>query len=124
MTRRTKAGKAIYMDRFIEWLVRDMRGGVGKFYRSGTHSALERQAALLNLKKQFKSEFDVDVGDAARTNLPTSKKLGKVFCHTLVCFEEHGLWKHGGNPRRMNIGEDFITPDMIDAPCLWGEEDG
>ena len=29
MTRKTKAGKTIYMDRFIAWLVKGIRGGVG-----------------------------------------------------------------------------------------------
>lgn len=94
-----------------------MRGGIGRFYRSGTHTAFERQATLLNHKKQFKSEFDVDVGNDARENTPTNKKLGKVFFHTLVCFDEHGLWGHD-NPQQMSIGDNFVTPVIIDDPCL------
>jgi hypothetical protein len=45
MTKKTINGHTIYVDRFVEWLVKDLRGGgLGKFYRRGTDMKLKRDA--------------------------------------------------------------------------------
>ena len=37
MTGEAKSGKTIYMDWFVEWMIKDVRAGVGKFYFIGTN---------------------------------------------------------------------------------------
>ena len=117
MTRTTKAGKKIYMDRFVEWLVRDMRGGVGKFFRTGTTNALERQALLIDLKKQFTTIFKSDMSESEDTHLASSRKLGNSFCQSLVFFHDNKVFIDR-TATRMSITEDSenITPEMLDMP--------
>eukprot|EP00956_Cyclotella_meneghiniana_P028640 scaffold67372_cov26-Cyclotella_meneghiniana.AAC.1 len=44
MTKKTERGKNIFTDRFVEWLVKDLRGGgIRKFYRRGTDKNSSRE---------------------------------------------------------------------------------
>jgi hypothetical protein len=87
MVRKTRHGNNIYTDRFVEWVVKDMRSSVGKFYVRGSDNAIEREALLLGLKKEF-----IAASTSARQNDPTTRGLGQVYCHTLAFMDKHKVW--------------------------------
>ena len=103
MTKKTKKGKKILTDRFVEWLVKDIRDVVGKHYRVGTTNKLRREAILLDDKQkiqhQFKETFKTsrdganDEQDNEEEKI-TFSKLGKVYYETLLFCVESELWKH------------------------------
>ena len=99
------------MDRFMEWMVKDMRGGVGKFFRMGTNKKMERQAALLSLRKEFAAP------SRSRATDPTTRGLGKVFCMTVSYCDEHGVWKRREKGRyNLTSERPKVTVEMIDMP--------
>lgn len=119
MTRETRHGKTIFMDRFVEWIVKDMRSGVGKFYRRGTDAKIDRQAVLLSAKKEFKAVFAKEKGKEKTREVKSSRKLGRVFCLALKCLDDDELWK------KRDINRLSLRPDkpelnyqMLDLPLL------
>ena len=54
MTEKTRKGKEIFTDRFVEWMVKDSRDVVGKHYRVGTTNKLRREAILILLDDKKK----------------------------------------------------------------------
>ena len=80
MTQCTKDGKRIFIDRFFEWYIKDMRSLVGKHYRAGSDNRVERQALLLNVKRQLCEKFKEETGQS-NTRKAGSLKGSKVYCH-------------------------------------------
>lgn len=119
MTRKTKHGKTIYMDRFVEWIIKDLRGGVGKFYRRGTDAKIDRQAMLLASKKEFKSVFDKEKGKQKKRKAKSTCKMGRVYCLTLKLFDELGVWKQRDATRlRLEPKLPKLNIQMIDLIAL------
>jgi hypothetical protein len=121
MARQTPKGKSIYTDRFVEWMVRDFREGIGKHYRRGTDAAIMRRAHLMELHKEFqqalqKSNDDNDPAQSSR------KRVAESFCYTFVYLIQQKLWNTDEavtTPMmRRSIKPELsnITVDMIDLP--------
>lgn len=116
MTRKTKADKNIYTDRFVEWLVRDTREGVGKQYTRGTEKALQRQAMLLNMKKTLGSIFKKDTGEEEEDkNLTSSRKLSSIYSKSLLFYVDNKIFTDTSDARMcIAEGKDRINPEMLD----------
>ena len=89
LTRKTKSGKRIFTDRFVEWLIKDVRAGVGKHFRRGADAALERQVALLNAQKRFEASLN---GNKHKGDEKTEHHIGKAFCYTFAYCVENQIW--------------------------------
>jgi hypothetical protein len=126
MTRQTAAGKTIYTDRFVEWMIRDLRGGIGKHYRRGTDAALHRKTALVSLQKEFECAFQKNKGKDSSSS--SQRKVGKAFCFTFAYFVQEKIWSVINNDdssmtssspiMRRSIKTDTagISVDMINLP--------
>ena len=92
-----------------------MRSSVGKFYVRGSDNAIEREALLLGLKKEF-----IAATTPARQNDPTTRGLGQVYCHTLAFMDKHKVWTTVGTDasRRFSFQHNkaSISARMIDLP--------
>lgn len=83
LTRKTNRGKRIFTDRFVKWLMKDVRAGVGKHNRQRTDAALVRQVALLNAPKRF--EASLNGSDKHKGNKKQNTKFVKPFAvHFLI----------------------------------------
>jgi hypothetical protein len=111
MVRKTRHGNDIYTDRFVEWVVKDMRSSVGKFYVRGSDNAIEREALLLGLKKEF-----IAATTPARQNDPTTRGLGQVYCHTLAFMDKHKVWTDASRRFSFQQNKASISAGMIDLP--------
>ena len=124
LVRKTKKSKTIFTDRFFEWLIRDVRAGVGKHYRRGTDLALERQTALLNAQKRFEESMK-DQRQKNDTDKKSTRPIGKVFCYVFSYCVVHQIWggRDGDTTSRVTIEENSIpiNTEMVDAPVI-GEE--
>ena len=127
LTKKTKKGKHIFTDRFVEWMVKDMRAVAGKHYRKGTTNKLNRAAILLDEKKTLQDAFKLEKeGDSKNYNQEeeriTSSKLGKVFCESLLFCIDSKLWK-STEKTRLSLQEGWpdINPEMISI-ALIGED--
>lgn len=99
-THETKKGKHIFMDRFMEWLVKDIRDVLGKFQSSKSRMHDRLTSCLINLKKtkHIKSELSSrthckHTGDTKPTT--DSVDLSYVFCHTYSFAHSIKLWEYG-----------------------------
>ena len=100
MTRKTKNGKTIFTDRFVEWMMRDMRMWCGKYATAHHHNLVQQVAATLNERKKLKMEGarntkrgDHDSDDGLEIN--------RVFCETLIFATETNIWKVGADVQQM-----------------------
>lgn len=116
MTKLTKEGKKIFIDRFFEWHIRDMRSLVGHHYRAGSDSRVERHALTLNFKKHLTDVFKDETGKSDKRKGATLKE-GKVFCHVLSYLEEAGFWTNDNSDRRkLTDKSKELNIDIINAP--------
>ena len=91
-----------------------MRGGVGKHFRRGTDTKVSRQAVLLELGKEFNT-----ASDKKRSSDHTTRKVGKVYCHTVDFFCANKLWSWEGiNRFNINRSNPKTNPEMIDMPVV------
>ena len=116
MTKKTENGKNIFVDRFVEWLVKDLRGGgLGKFYRKGTDRKLERDAVLVSKRREFKAALRRDLNRMKSNSDGTFQNVGGVYCLSLVYFDEIGLWKkRDANLLQIDSASPIMNPEMID----------
>ncbi len=135
MTKKTPTGKSIFADRFVEWMIRDLRGGIGKHYRRGTDAALQRRTCLMSLQKEFENAFKEDEKDNDSSPQSSQRKVGKAFCYTFVYLVQGKLWKMTNQNetsstssstiirRSIDPDSDFaqISVDMINLPVC-GEQ--
>ena len=91
-----------------------MRGGIGKHFRRGTNTKVSRQAVLLELGKEFNT-----TSDKKRSSDHTTRKVGKVFCHTVDFFCANKLWLWEDiNRFDINRSNPKTNPEMIDMPVV------
>ena len=114
LTKKTVKGKNIFTDRFVEWMVKDMRNVVGKHHRVGTKNKLNRAAVLLEAKTSFNLSQDKDKDNVNEEERITKSKLGKVFCESLVFCVGTNLWK-STDVKRLSLRDNLqsINPEMI-----------
>eukprot|EP00956_Cyclotella_meneghiniana_P005830 scaffold7595_cov49-Cyclotella_meneghiniana.AAC.10 len=122
MTKKTENGKNIFMDRFVEWLVKDLRGGgLGKFYRRGTERKLERDALLVSKRREFKAALKQDLNQMKSNRDGTFQNVGGVFCLVLVYCHDIDLWKKRDmNLFQLETNSPRMNPEMINW-CVKGE---
>jgi hypothetical protein len=97
-TRKTKNGSNIYTDRFVEWMMKDIRTWCGNVATSNTSSFLEicalglkdRVESKLFGAKEFKPKRNKTSKEEAR-----KLKIDHVFCEVLVFCEEANLFGPG-----------------------------
>ena len=101
ITRKTKNGRNICTDRFVEWMMRDMRMWLGKHASTHHHKLVKQVAVTLNDRKKKKSE---NAKKRKAVTLDSSHvkelELNNVFCESLLFANESNLWGPG------NIGFD------------------
>jgi hypothetical protein len=117
LTKVTKNGKRVYVDRFFEWLVKSMRGGgLGKFYRRGTDRKIVRDAVLMSKMRQFRSAVKREINTSNHDDDEgTFAYVGGVFCQSLVYFNEIGLWKKRDTSMLSLVSDALqVNPAMID----------
>ena len=68
MTNKAKSGKTIFINCFVEWLVRDTRDVAGEHHQMGTKKKLTR-AILLQEKQIQDDEDEVDLEHAVSTTI-------------------------------------------------------
>ena len=98
ITRKTKNGRNIFTDRFVEWMMKDMRMWLGKHASMHHHKLVEQVAVTLNERKKkkclgSKSKKKVDTGQSSS---PVKElEINKVFCESLLFAYETNLWGPG-----------------------------
>ena len=94
LTRKTKNGSNIFTDRFVEWMMRDMRIWLGKHASLHHHRLVEQVALTLNDRKKQKSEGAKKRGKSQTSDVKEIA-IDRVFCHTLIFCSETNLWGPG-----------------------------
>ena len=95
LTRKTKNGCTIFTDRFVEWMMRDMRMWLGKHAGAHHHKLVQQVALSLNERKKRKSEGAKLNTKKGRSNPVKELEINRVFCETLIFAEEANLWGPG-----------------------------
>ena len=95
LTRKTKNGCTIFTDRFVEWMMRDMRMWLGKHASTHHHKLVQQVALSLNERKKQKSEGAKPCTKKPSNNPVKELEINRVFCETLVFAEESNLWGPG-----------------------------
>ena len=95
-TRKTPSGKNIFCDRFVEWIVEDMRFYLGKFATTKDHAETVERVAM-NLNNRVSAKTTLGRG-GIKTEAQATKKLdipagvtmrvSKVFREAFVCFTD------------------------------------
>ena len=92
LTRKTKNGCTIFTNRFVEWMMRDMRMWLGKHAGAHHHKLVEQVALALNDMKKAKSE-GAKPNTKKATSSPTKElEINKVFCESLIFAKDTNLW--------------------------------
>ena len=96
LTRETKNGKKIFTDRFVEWMMKDLRSWLGKTASQHTESLLERCALNLNNLKRERSYGSNELNSTNKSGSDTTQlALDHVFLEVLVLAEEANLFGDG-----------------------------
>ncbi len=94
LTRETKNGSMVFTDRFVEWMMRDMRMWLGK-HSSLHHDKLVEQTALML------NDMKIDKGVTAKKRRKNSDNgvkelsINKFYCESLIYFLDTILWGPG-----------------------------
>ena len=108
--RRTKNGKTIFTDRSVEWVMKDIRESLGKFFTDYTPAKLE------NFLLQLKDLKNLRGRDKQITTQPSKKaviKLDSTFFEALVFCESANIWRGcpqavQGKPYCERLGRDGV----------------
>jgi hypothetical protein len=91
--RKTVNGDNIFSDRFVEWIVQDLRIYLDKFSAGKNQTSLFQQvAANLNNRALFRS---IKKQDTYSEKEQAQIRLSKVYCETLVMCDDLNLWGPG-----------------------------
>ena len=126
MTKKTKNGKNIFTDRFVECLVMNTRDVDGKHHWMGTKNILTQATLLLNERKTLQDMFSLTQEGRCDTEneevMITSSKLGKVFCESLVFCDDVNLWR-STDVNCLSLKDDLlaISAKVISVPII-GED--
>lgn len=95
LTKKTKNSCTIFTDRFVEWMMRDMRMWLGKHAGPHHHKLVEQVALSLNERKKRKSEGAKPNTKKASSSPIKELEINRVFCESLIFAEETNLWGPG-----------------------------
>ena len=96
ITRNIKNGRNLFTDRFVEWMMRDMRMWLGKHASTHHHKLVEQVAVTLNERKKQKSEgAKKKKKDDSAENKVKGLEINNVFCHSLLFAKDANLWGPG-----------------------------
>ena len=87
--RKTKNGKNIFADRFVEWTMRDIRKRLGKIFKDSTPTQLT--SILLQMEKS-KQLQDNNPPDPTKKSKKACIKLDNAFLEPYVWCESSNLW--------------------------------
>jgi len=115
-TKATKNGKRVFLDRFMEWTVKDIRSYLGKYSASNMWQRMLRTTSSLVQRSTFRAE-----GMKSESSFePTTQEyeLTIVFCVSRVWSDDVNLWGDGPNCTVTTKGEtnecsedDFVGAD-------------
>ena len=116
-TRKTKNGRNIFSDRFVEWMMRDLRMWCSNVATPHTASILERTALGLNRKKKSKAfarkEMSNIRGEEAEMN-KAELQINHVFCEVIIFCSEANLFGPGEIKHiQKGPASNFPPPDGI-----------
>ena len=100
-TRKTKNGSTIFPDRFVEWMIRDLRMWCGNSATIHTANILETCALGLNTRKQKRAfsaneaKSAVARGNDEDEEEQASIRIDRVFCEVLIFCIESNLFGPG-----------------------------
>jgi hypothetical protein len=98
LTRKTKNGSSIFSDRFVEWMMRDMRMWLGKHASTHHHNLVEQVAVSLDEMKKAKKVAAKQVpGANEKDNNPNIKmiEIDHIYCEVLVYCTDSNIWGQG-----------------------------
>ena len=102
-TKATKNGKRVFLDRFMEWTVKDIRSYLGKYSASNMWQRMLRTTASLKDRSSFKTEGMKSEGSFEPTT--QEYELTIVFCVSRVWSDDVNLWGSGPNCTVTTTGE-------------------
>lgn len=86
--RKTKNGKTIFADRYVEWTMRDIRSRLGKYFKDSTPQQLTNVVLQMHEFKKMKEENSNETVKSARSGI----SLDSAFMETYVWCESSNLW--------------------------------
>ena len=95
LTRETKNGKKIFTDRFVEWMMKDLRSWLGKMASKNTESLLERCALNLNCLKRERQYGNAELNSTNKEDTQTQVLLDHIFLEVLVMADEANFFGDG-----------------------------
>jgi hypothetical protein len=118
-TKKTVNGKPIWVDRFVEWMNRDMREYLGKYAKPNQEMLLRQAALLLKDRKKVKTEFNhlfSRHASAEESKSDSEKKLAisVIFCHQMDLIDKLNLWSEG--PVMVGKRDTFEVPQQFTDP--------
>jgi len=94
--RTTRNGKSIFLDRCVEWTMRDIRRRLGKFFKESTPGALTRMVLQMGESNKLQ---DREKGVKSTPSRKSTIKLDNSFLEPYVWCEAAKLWL--GKPQRV-----------------------
>ena len=135
-TRKTKNGRNVWSDRFVEWMMRDLRMWCSNVATPHTSSILERNALGLNRKKKAKTfgmreldkngndEEDEEGEEEEDTTSTHDKQINHVFCEVIIFCAEANIFGPGDIKHiRKGPASKFTDPGERDKGTTMKEMD-
>lgn len=96
--RKTKNGKNIFSDRFVEWTMRDVRQYLGKYFKKSTTNQLEK---LLLSMKELKDMKNVPKPATTSIGRKSKVKMDKAFLEPYCFYTSANVWL--GEPKKVQM---------------------
>jgi hypothetical protein len=115
-TKLTVNGTPIWVDRFVEWMNKDVREYLGKYAKPNQELLLQRAALLLKDRKRDKSELNRLFSHDKKKTRDSENKLAisVIFCHQMDLLDNLNLWSEG--PIKVGKGAHFEAPQSFPDP--------
>jgi hypothetical protein len=117
-TKKTVNGKPIWVDRFVEWMNKDVREYLGKYAKPNQELLLRQAAILLKDRKVVKTEFNHlfsrHTVDESKSEPEKKLAISVIFCHQMDLIDKLNLWSEG--PVMVGKGNAFEEPQQFTDP--------
>lgn len=118
-TKQTVNGTPIWVDRFVEWMNKDLREYLGKYAKPNQELLLRRASLLLKDRKRDRTELNRLFGITERGELGANREEKKlaisvIFCHQLDLIDKLNLW--GDGAVKVGKGNCFEEPRQFTDP--------
>jgi hypothetical protein len=115
-TKLTVNGTPIWVDRFVEWMNKDVREYLGKYAKPNQELLLQRAALLLKDRKRDRSELNRLFSHNKKKTKESDNKLAisVIFCHQMDLIDKLNLWSDGAV--KVGKGECFEVPQLFTDP--------